>query len=295
MSHRSRETLKMVTAEIFSEFQKYLDEDQDRREEIRQATRDLEQTAREILITVQAVHQKDGLLNLQPLCGEVNAKFKTVQEKFKALADKIPQGQYYRFHDHWRFVVQRLSFLASFVIYLSAEKLASREEVANSLGVELLRENGFHIDLDDYLMGLLQMASELVRIPFRAVNSVTAGQYDRPLKISQFLAELDAGFRLLNLKNDSLRKRFDGLKYDIKKVEEVVYDLSIRNLVSSTTSKGLETEASQSSPVQAGLRHKRLTITQEVAPPRVTCSINYRCDINCLMVFNMAIRSKIAC
>lgn len=63
-----------------------------------------------------------------------------------------------------------------------------------------------------------------------AVNSVTAGDYSRPLRISAFINELDAGFRLLNLKNDSLRKRYDGLKYDVKKIEEVVYDLSIRGL-----------------------------------------------------------------
>ena len=36
--------------------------------------------------------------------------------------------------------------------------------------------------------------------------------------------------RQLNLKNDNLRKKFDGIKYDLKKVEEVVYDLSIRGL-----------------------------------------------------------------
>ena len=35
---------------------------------------------------------------------------------------------------------------------------------------------------------------------------------------------------MLNLKNDNLRKKFDGIKYDLKKVEEVVYDLSIRGL-----------------------------------------------------------------
>ena len=64
-----------------------------------------------------------------------------------------------------------------------------------------------------------------------AVNSVTAGDYTRPLKISQFIGQLDSGFRLLNLKNDALRKRFDGLKYDVKKCEEVVYDLTIRGLV----------------------------------------------------------------
>ncbi|KAK3088876.1 hypothetical protein FSP39_024875 [Pinctada imbricata] len=93
--------------------------------------------------------------------------------------------------------------------------------------VRAKREDGFHMDLDDYLLGLLQMASELSRL---AVNSVTAGDYGRPLRIAKFVAEMDSGFRLLNLKNDALRKRFDGLKYDLKKVEEVVYDLTIRGL-----------------------------------------------------------------
>ena len=36
---------------------------------------------------------------------------------------------------------------------------------------------------------------------------------------------------MLNLKNDSLRRRSDGIKYQIKKCEDVVYDLSLRGLV----------------------------------------------------------------
>ena len=70
-------------------------------------------------------------------------------------------------------------------------------------------------------------------LPFQArfaTNSVTNGDYDRPIAISKFVTELNSGFRLLNLKNDMLRKRFDALKYDVKKIEEVVYDLSIRGL-----------------------------------------------------------------
>lgn len=63
-----------------------------------------------------------------------------------------------------------------------------------------------------------------------AVNSVTQGNYQRPFEISLFLTELSSGFRLLNLKNDSLRKKFDALKYDVKKVEGVVYDITIRGL-----------------------------------------------------------------
>jgi len=86
---------------------------------------------------------------------------------------------------------------------------------------------GFHIDIEDYLHGLLQLASELCRL---SVNSVTSCDYDRPIRISRFLTELDSGFRCLNLKNDSLRKRYDALKYDVKRAEEVVYDINIRAL-----------------------------------------------------------------
>ena len=39
-----------------------------------------------------------------------------------------------RFNDHWRFVIQCLSFLASFLLYLETGQLASRLEVANLLG-----------------------------------------------------------------------------------------------------------------------------------------------------------------
>ena len=60
------------------------------------------------------------------------------------------------------------------------------------------------------------------------------------------MGELDAGFRLLNLKNDNLRKRFDGLKYDIKKVEEVVYDITIRGLKpTSEAAKGDQAQGGQ--------------------------------------------------
>lgn len=52
-----------------------------------------------------------------------------------------------------------------------------------------------------------------------------------PGRIQKFVSDLYAGFRLLNLKNDFLRKRYDSIKYDLKKIEEVVYDISIRKLV----------------------------------------------------------------
>ena len=64
-----------------------------------------------------------------------------------------------------------------------------------------------------------------------ARNAVTLGDYERPLLINQFVKDVHAGFQILNLKNDILRRKSDGLKYRVKDVEDVVYDLSLRNLV----------------------------------------------------------------
>ena len=66
------------------------------------------------------------------------------------------------------------------------------------------------------------------------------------MRISAFLQEVLEGFRLLNLKNDSLRKKFDSIKYDMKKVEEVVYDLSIRGLVKPQASEDATTSVEKS-------------------------------------------------
>lgn len=60
---------------------------------------------------------------------------------------------------------------------------------------------------------------------------MTLGDYKRPLQISQFIKAVHAGFQILNLKNDTLRKRSDGIKYRVKDVEDVVYDLSLRGLL----------------------------------------------------------------
>ncbi|XP_038646024.1 translin [Scyliorhinus canicula] len=217
----------MSVTDLFSVIQSSLTADQDVREEIRKVVQGLEQTAREILTLLQTVHQTSGLKDVPNKCQKARDHFNVVKVHLEELKTKFPPDQYYRFNEHWRFVLQRLIFLAAFVVYLETETLVTREAVAGILGITVYRDKGFHLDIEDYLSGLLILANELARL---ALNSVTAGDYTRPLRISSFINELDSGFRLLNLKNDSLRKRYDGLKYDVKKIEEVVYDLSIRGL-----------------------------------------------------------------
>lgn len=87
------------------------------------------------------------------------------------------------------------------------------------------------VELEDYLLGISFLPQELSRL---CVVAVIAEDYALPSKISAFVTDLYSGFRLLNLKNDFLRKRFDGIKYDVKKIEEILYDINIRQLAKST-------------------------------------------------------------
>lgn len=88
--------------------------------------------------------------------------------------------------------------------------------------------DAFHFTIEEYLLSLTDLTPELARL---ATNAVTLGDFELPMTISAFIKDIFAGFQLLNLKNDILRKRADAVKYDVKKVEDVVYDLSLRGLV----------------------------------------------------------------
>jgi hypothetical protein len=88
--------------------------------------------------------------------------------------------------------------------------------------------DAFHLTIEEYLLSLVDLTQDLSRL---ATNSVTLGDFQLPLTISAFVKDLFAGFQLLNLKNDIIRKRADSVKYEVKRVEDVVYDLSLRGLI----------------------------------------------------------------
>ncbi|KAJ2197172.1 Translin-1, partial [Coemansia sp. RSA 353] len=148
------------------------------------------------------------------------------------LSQLIKPETFYRYHDRWTNVLQTACALVAFSIYLAESRLATPADVEEYLGFKVNTENAditvFVITLEEYLHGIISLFNEISRL---AVNSVIVNDVKRPQHISAFASELYSGFQLLNLKNDSLRRRFDSIKYDIKRIEEVQYDLRVRNLI----------------------------------------------------------------
>ena len=132
----------------------------------------------------------------------------------------------------------------SFVTFLEKGSLITRKECAEILGLDATQSStNFHLELEDYLIGVLDTCSELARL---APNSVVAGNMgkflkftnplgrvyhegfsrsawkcsvtvptiilEQPDQIHKFLCDMAEGYSQLNLKNDRLRKRYDVLK-----------------------------------------------------------------------------------
>ncbi|KAJ5674055.1 hypothetical protein N7462_009494 [Penicillium macrosclerotiorum] len=176
---------------------------------------------------------------LKPVLDEAAAEILAEKQevlRLKAVADKHP---FYKYNGLWSRELQNLVASIELCAWLgglqehkgpSSASFMTIEDVGKFLEIpiNLKQEDAFHLTIEEYLLALIAMVEELSRL---AVNSVTLGDYHRPLQISNFIKDLFAGFQLLNLKNDILRKRSDGIKYSVKKVEDVVYDLSLRNLI----------------------------------------------------------------
>lgn len=225
----------------FTEIREWINNECTLRDNIRVVVKELDELSKEMTIVLQDIHSEGGVNKLPEICTRARQFLPQIQDKLKELSTHFPSTEYYHYSELWWNVMQRLSCLIGLIVFLESGKLATRDDAAAVLGVHTDTKEGFILDLEDYLTGILWLCSDLSRF---AVNSVINGNYELPLQILKFLTELSVGFRLLNFKNDWLRKRFDALKYDVKKVEEIVYDLSIRGLLpNKSQSSGDETNA----------------------------------------------------
>ncbi|TKV93641.1 hypothetical protein SEVIR_9G239000v4 [Setaria viridis] len=208
----------------FESFRAQLDESSTLRDRIRAVVSEIESASRVATAALLLVHQP---VPLEDVLGKAKAQVEVIKGLYAQLAEVLKEcpGQYYRYHGDWRSETQAVVSMLAFMHWLETDGLLMHTDAQEKLG---LSSGEFCLDVEDYLTGLCFMSNEFPRF---VVNRVTAGDYDCPRKVLSFLTDLHASFRMLNLRNDFLRKKFDGMKYDLRRVEEVYYDVKIRGLV----------------------------------------------------------------
>lgn len=79
------------------------------------------------------------------------------------------------------------------------------------------------VDYENYLLGLCDLTGELAR---RAVILATAKDKKELNMIRDVIDEIHGEFIKFNFRNSELRRKYDSIKWNLKKVEDLVYDLS---------------------------------------------------------------------
>ncbi|XP_010253937.1 PREDICTED: translin isoform X2 [Nelumbo nucifera] len=220
----------------FEEFRLQLEASGSLRERIRAVSMEIESVTRLMHSSILFVHQSRPV---PEVLEKAKVQIGALKELFHRIAEIIREcpSQYYRYHGDWRTETQTVVSLLAFMHWLETGNLLMHKEAEEKLG---LNSSDFGLDVEDYLIGICFMSNELPRY---VVNQVTAGDYDCPRNVVKFLTDLHAAFRMLNLRNDFLRKKFDGMKYDLRRVEEVYYDVKIRGL--TTTENTMDDNGAQ--------------------------------------------------
>jgi len=228
-------TRGMVDPAIFEHLQSKIDEDTSFREALRDIVQVLEKQTRTTLSILSRAHSTPSS-KTPDVVAAAEAAIRDEISSVSKLSEQASKQPYYKWNNMWTRSIQDVCFTVLYCGWLAQDsenktgKLLTIEEVGTILKVptNLKDRDAFHLTIEEYLLSLVTLLEELARL---ARNSVTLGDFRRPLQISQFIKDVHAGFQILNLKNDILRKRVDGIKYRVKEVEDVVYDLSLRNLL----------------------------------------------------------------
>eukprot|EP00164_Ancoracysta_twista_P005207 GFYU01007120.1.p1 GENE.GFYU01007120.1~~GFYU01007120.1.p1 ORF type:complete len:227 (-),score=32.23 GFYU01007120.1:52-732(-) len=198
------------------------------RDELRVAVKEMAMIVRKMQASLHGLHINPAPEAMTRIGAEVMGLSKEFASHVGSLVPLIPPGEHYRYCDMWRNQIEQFVSSVALAQWLLTRELVSFENVVKLLNpAERGNSGNLAIDLENYLVGVCSLPSELTRL---CVNCVTNGDYSLPSEIAKFVSELYSAFELLNFKNDVLRRRFDSIKYDLKKIEEVVYDIRIRQL-----------------------------------------------------------------
>jgi|SRR3989338_6414125 len=81
------------------------------------------------------------------------------------------------------------------------------------------------VDSETYLLGLCDLSGELVR---KAVNSVVKNSPNTAFEIKDLVEEIYNEFLKFNLRNNELRKKSDQIKYNLIRLQDIIYELKIK-------------------------------------------------------------------
>jgi predicted translin family RNA/ssDNA-binding protein len=181
----------------FDEIRKKLEMYDSKREELIKKARDLLKLSKQVIYSVY----REDLKEASELA-EKSSKIKKELDKIADFDKKL------LFEGSYSEACQEYTEAMAYFSFVKDRKLPKASELA--------------VDVEDYLMGICDLTGELTRM---AVSMATKRKFKEVEQISEFVDKIYGEFLKFDLRNGNLRKKYDAVKWNLKRLEEVMYDI----------------------------------------------------------------------
>ena len=190
----------MIDKKEFAEMRKEYQEFDIGREELIKKSRDVLKLTKQV---IYAVHRDD--------MKEADSFVKEMQKDLHLLNEYIKKNQKMYHQGSYKVAIQEYVEAMLYYHYVQTGKLMSHVDLC--------------VDTDYYLLGLCDLSGELVR---KAISAASKGNYKEPFKVKEFIDMVYGELLKFEIRDGELRGKFDGIKYDLKKLEDVCFELKLK-------------------------------------------------------------------
>ncbi|MCR4280559.1 MAG: hypothetical protein NUV82_04005 [Candidatus Komeilibacteria bacterium] len=190
----------MLPKKVLQKISRELNQYQKERNHIIETSRHLLQASKEAIF---ALHRQDK--------AKADSQLQAADKILRQLNSKYNKGQRLRFEGSYKAAVEEYVEAKLFAAIVREERVA--QFPAGEIGPE------------EYIGGLADVTGELVR---QAVLRSSAG-HNQVLKIYREITEEIVGFMLQLYLTGSLRQKFDDAKRNLKRLEQMEYEINLRS------------------------------------------------------------------
>ncbi|MFP4400453.1 MAG: hypothetical protein ACLFPQ_01105 [Candidatus Woesearchaeota archaeon] len=191
--------MSMLNKSDFSQMKKEIEKYDSLREEIIKKSRDVLKNSKPVIYSLQRDEITDAKKNMTAL----EKSLKTVRTIIKKDKTLVKEGTF-------RIAEQEYVEAICFYKFINNEKIPTH----SALGVSS----------ENYLLGMCDLTGELAR---KAVIYATYSDFDYVDEVRELVDEIYGEIIKLNPRGTSeLRKKSDAIKWNLKKIEELMYDVS---------------------------------------------------------------------
>lgn len=171
------------------------------REKIILESREIVKLSKEV---IYSLHRSD-LKQAKKASEDIDKRVKALVKKYK--------GTKHEFSGSYRIALQEYVEAMAYYEFSSSGKLLEYDK---------------SLDYECYLLGLCDLSGELVRM---ALNMGIEGSFDKVYEIRKFVSELFDELMKFDFRNGELRKKTDSIRWDMKKLDDMVFELKMKNKV----------------------------------------------------------------